>query len=67
MQCHEQPGSRPCSACEVPMNRNALYSFVDRRVQCLCEACWCLGFTFDPAGAVVLGPEPLAKPKGVAA
>jgi hypothetical protein len=45
------------------MNRNALYSFA-AGVRCLCELCWGLGFTFDPAGAVVLGPEPLAHAAG---
>jgi hypothetical protein len=64
MPCHEQPDFRPCSACEVPMNRNALYSFVGRRVRCLCEVCWALGFRFDPDGAVVLGPEPRARAVG---
>jgi hypothetical protein len=43
------------------MSTNALYSFVGRRVRCLCEACWAIGFTFDDAGAVVLGPEPRAR------
>jgi len=29
-------------------------------VRCLCEPCWLMGFTFDAAGVVVLGPEALA-------
>ncbi len=60
---HEQPGNRPCAACERPMTRNAVYSFA-AGVRCLCEPCWLIGFTFDPAGAVVLGPEPLAHAVG---
>ena len=62
---HEQPGYRACAACERPMTRNAVYSFA-AGVRCLCEPCWGLGFTFDPSGVVVLGPEPLGKPRGVA-
>ncbi len=61
MQCHEQPGNRPCSACGLAMSTNALYRFVGRRVQCLCEPCWLMGWRFDDAGAVVLGPEPRAR------
>ena len=62
-QAIEDPMYRPCAACERPMNRNAVYSFA-AGVHCLCEACWLMGFTFDPAGAVVLGPEPLAHAVG---
>ncbi len=54
---------RPCAACERPMTRNAVYSFA-AGVRCLCEPCWRLGFTFDPAGTVVLGPEPRARVVG---
>lgn len=39
------------------MNRNALYSFVGRRVACICCECWAIGFRFDAAGAVVLATE----------
>ncbi len=60
----EQPGYRPCSACERPMTRNAVYSFVDRQVRCICEECYRVGFRFDAAGAVVLGPEPRAEHNG---
>ena len=62
----EDPMYRPCAACERPMTRNAVYSFA-AGVRCLCEACWLIGFTFDAAGVVVLGPEPLEKTTGVAA
>ncbi len=59
----EDPTFRPCTACERPMTRNAVYSFA-AGVQCLCVPCWLLGFRFDPAGVVVLGPEPLVRYEG---